>query len=70
MSISKFIIFLVYHFFSMNVQALSCPAHINARDFAKILIKAELSGIRYETDKTNTCLEQNKFPNLLIVKDR
>ena len=49
---------------------LQCPQNYTAKDVARTLIEAELSGIRLLELKGSVCLSQSSFPYLLIDQDR
>jgi len=64
--LTSFIIFLSA---SSLTWGLSCPKELSVQDIAKMLIKAELSGIRVEDMEASPCLNQSNFPYLHIASD-
>ncbi len=55
--------------FSANVFALSCPSNKTPKQVAMDMIRAELAGIVLEENVESDCLDQKKFPHLLIQSD-
>ncbi|MBK25702.1 MAG: hypothetical protein CME70_17015 [Halobacteriovorax sp.] len=55
--------------FSANAFALSCPSSKTPKDVAMDMIRAELGGIVLEENAESDCLDQKKFPHLLIQSD-
>lgn len=56
--------------FSINsVYALDCPSKMKPKEVALYMIRAELSGVQADGMSDHACLDQKKFPHLLVAHD-
>ena len=61
---------LLFGLLSMNLAvALDCPSKMKPKEVALDMIRAELSGIQTAGMDAHVCLDQKKFPHLLIAHD-
>lgn len=68
-SLFTFALLSLFQVHTTEAQELSCPSSLSVDQIAHSLIKVELSGIQLEDLEGSSCLDQAKFPHLLIVGD-
>ena len=63
------ILFIIFLSTTSLTWGLSCPKELSVKNIAKMLIEAELSGIRVESMEASPCLKQSNFPYLQVQAD-
>lgn len=61
--------FLIGVAIALPAFGLECPSNFKPEDVAKELLRAEFSGIRVAGMQNHKCLDQKRFPYLVIESD-